>query len=103
MRYTILLVPASDGFAASAPALPGCSAHGRDRAEALAASDEAMRRWLEVEGFHGRQPLDETRELILDAIRRTMEASDAARAGGGRSVGYDLELVSIEVSPVALA
>jgi predicted RNase H-like HicB family nuclease len=102
-RWTVLLVPMPGGVAASVPAMPGCVASGPERDAALRAAAEAMRRWLEVEGFLGREPLAETREIILAAVAGVLAGIETGRSAGGSAGGYDLELVSVEVARTMLA
>lgn len=48
MTYTVVLEESDEGFAVSAPGLPGCHSQGATEAEALANIADAIREWLEV-------------------------------------------------------
>lgn len=48
MTYTVVLEESDEGFAVSAPGLPGCHSQGATEAEALTNIADAIREWLEV-------------------------------------------------------
>ena len=49
MRVKVVLYPSEEGFAVSAPSLPGCWSQGSTREEALANITDAVREYLEAE------------------------------------------------------
>ena len=48
MKYTVLVEESDEGFAVSAPGLPGCHSQGATREEALANITDAIREYLAV-------------------------------------------------------
>lgn len=48
MKYTVVIEESDEGFAASAPGLPGCHSQGDTEAEALSNIAEAIREYREV-------------------------------------------------------
>jgi predicted RNase H-like HicB family nuclease len=48
MKYTVLIEESDEGFAVSAPGLPGCHSQGATREEALANITDAIREYLAV-------------------------------------------------------
>ena len=48
MKYTVLIEESDEGFAISAPGLPGCHSQGATREEALANIADAIREYLSV-------------------------------------------------------
>lgn len=69
--YTVVLSPEpdSDWYSVSVPAMPGLSTQGDDREDALRMAIDAMKLWLEVSLEDGAKPLEETPELIAEAIQ----------------------------------
>jgi predicted RNase H-like HicB family nuclease len=104
-RYTVIIVPAEDGWvSAMVPSMPGCVSQGRSRDEALAHVREAIEAWVEVEAEHGRTPLAETADLVLEAVGAAMHIIDDMRLAGELpgAPGYDLELTTVELEqPIA--
>jgi len=49
MKVKVVLYPSEEGYAISAPSLPGCWSQGATREEALANIAEAVREYLEAE------------------------------------------------------
>jgi predicted RNase H-like HicB family nuclease len=49
MKVKVVLYPSEEGFAVSAPSLPGCWSQGATREEALANIADAVREYLEAE------------------------------------------------------
>jgi predicted RNase H-like HicB family nuclease len=49
MKFKIALYPSDEGFAVSAPSLPGCWSQGATREEAVANIAIAIREYLETE------------------------------------------------------
>jgi predicted RNase H-like HicB family nuclease len=49
MKVTVVLLPSEEGYAVSAPSLPGCWSQGATREEALANIADAVREYLEGE------------------------------------------------------
>ena len=49
MKVKVVLYPSEEGYAVSAPSLPGCWSQGATREEALANIAEAVREYLEEE------------------------------------------------------
>ena len=49
MKVKVLLYPSEEGYAVSAPSLPGCWSQGATREEALANIADAVREYLEAE------------------------------------------------------
>jgi predicted RNase H-like HicB family nuclease len=100
MRYTVILVPESDGrIAVSVPAMPGCMSVGRSREEAVANVRAAMAGWLDTEAAAGRQPLSDTPAVIDAGVREALEIIEEMRLAGEvpPDRGYDLELATVEV------
>ena len=57
MEYNIVLEPSDEGFAASAPTLPGCHSQGATEQEDLDNIVDAIREYLAaIEARHGREP-----------------------------------------------
>ena len=48
MKYTVVLEPSPEGFAASVPGLPGCHSQGATEAEAIENIRDAIREYLEA-------------------------------------------------------
>lgn len=83
MRYTVILVPADQGWiSALVPAMPGCFSQGHSRERALANIREAMTGWLETEAEYGRGPISETPELVLDSVAEAFHTIEEMRAEG---------------------
>ena len=49
MKVKVVLYPSQEGYAVSAPGLPGCWSQGATREEALANIADAVREYLEAE------------------------------------------------------
>jgi predicted RNase H-like HicB family nuclease len=49
MKVKVVLYPSEEGYAVSAPSLPGCWSQGATREEALANIADAVREYLEAE------------------------------------------------------
>ncbi len=49
MKLTVVLYPSEEGFAVSAPTLPGCWSQGTTEEEALGNIATAIREYLDVE------------------------------------------------------
>jgi len=49
MRLKVVLYPSEEGFAVSAPTLPGCWSQGATEQEALANIADAIREYLDAE------------------------------------------------------
>jgi len=49
MKVKVVLHPSEEGYAISAPSLPGCWSQGATREEALANIADAVREYLEAE------------------------------------------------------
>jgi predicted RNase H-like HicB family nuclease len=49
MKVKVVLYPAEEGFAVSAPSLPGCWSQGTTQEEALANIGDAIRDYLDAE------------------------------------------------------
>lgn len=49
MKFKVALFPSDEGYAVSAPALPGCWSQGATKAEALANIADAIRDYLGAE------------------------------------------------------
>ncbi|HXJ93126.1 MAG TPA: type II toxin-antitoxin system HicB family antitoxin [Terriglobia bacterium] len=49
MRVKVLLYPSDEGYAVSAPSLPGCWSQGATREEALENIADAIREYLEAD------------------------------------------------------
>jgi predicted RNase H-like HicB family nuclease len=49
MKVKVVLYPSEEGYAVSAPTLPGCWSQGATREEALANIADAVREYLEAE------------------------------------------------------
>jgi predicted RNase H-like HicB family nuclease len=49
MKVKVVLYPSEEGFAVSAPSLPGCWSQGATREEALANIGDAIRDYLDAE------------------------------------------------------
>ncbi|HEV2382743.1 MAG TPA: type II toxin-antitoxin system HicB family antitoxin [Terriglobia bacterium] len=49
MRIKVVLYPSDEGYAVSAPSLPGCWSQGVSREEALANIADAIREYLDAE------------------------------------------------------
>jgi predicted RNase H-like HicB family nuclease len=49
MKFKVVLYPSEEGYAVSAPSLPGCWSQGATREEALANIADAVREYLEAE------------------------------------------------------
>jgi predicted RNase H-like HicB family nuclease len=49
MKVKVVLYPSEEGYAISAPSLPGCWSQGATREEALANIADAVREYLEAE------------------------------------------------------
>lgn len=99
MRYTVILVPADEAWVSvSVPAMPGCVSQGRTREEALANGREAMDAWMQAEAEHGRGPLPETPEMVLEGVAQALQIIDEMRAAGEwpPEAGYHLELATVE-------
>ena len=48
MKYTVRVEETEEGFAVSAPGLPGCHSQGKTEAEALENIADAIREYLDV-------------------------------------------------------
>ena len=68
--YTVVLSPdpTDGGYTASCPAMPGAVSQGDNREETLANIAEALAGWMDVAGEAGNGPLEETPELVAEAI-----------------------------------
>jgi hypothetical protein len=64
-----------------------------------------MRGWMDIESDAGRQPLDETPELVSAAVSDSLELIDEMVEAGEVSPehGYQLELTSVEIGQPAAA
>jgi predicted RNase H-like HicB family nuclease len=49
MKVKVVLYPSEEGYAVSAPSLPGCWSQGATREEALSNIADAVREYLEAE------------------------------------------------------
>jgi predicted RNase H-like HicB family nuclease len=49
MKVKVVLYPSEEGYAVSAPSLPGCWSQGATREEALASIADAVREYLAAE------------------------------------------------------
>ena len=49
MKVKVVLYPSEEGYAVSAPSLPGCWSQGTTREEALANIADAIREYLDAE------------------------------------------------------
>jgi len=49
MKFRVVLYPSDEGFAVSAPSLPGCWSQGETEVEALENIAEAIREYLDAE------------------------------------------------------
>jgi predicted RNase H-like HicB family nuclease len=49
MKIKVVLYPSDEGFAVSAPSLPGCWSQGASQEEALANIADAIREYLDAE------------------------------------------------------
>jgi predicted RNase H-like HicB family nuclease len=67
MKYTVILEPSAEGFAASVPGLPGCHSQGASEEEAMANIADAVGDYLAV-----------VRELTQGKMMREVEVEDAA-------------------------
>lgn len=98
--FTVLLIPDETGdISALVPAMPGCVSFGQNRKEVLDRIREAMAGWLEVEAEHGRQPLDESPDLILESVAQSLHTLDEMRLAGelSKTPGYALELMTVRL------
>ncbi len=79
--------------------MPGCVSQGRSRQEALSNVRKAMEGWSEIEAEQGRQPLEETPELVLDAVREALQIIGDMRQAGELTSdgGFELELATVEL------
>ena len=102
MRYSVILVPDTDGrLSVLVPALPGCVSVGDTRDEALEHVREAIAGWLETEAEAGRPPPTETPAVIAAGVAQALEIIDEMRGAGELppDFGYDLTVATIDVHP----
>jgi len=65
MNFRVQLFETDEGWAVSCPELPGCHSQGVTREEAVAAIQDAIRLWLEVEAEESGIKRVETLELTV--------------------------------------
>lgn len=97
--YTVVLSrdPNNGAYTASCPALPGAVTEGDTREEALAAMVLVAQAWLDLGQRAGRDPLEETPELIAADVRDAI----AFRLEEGWEPVIETEVVRLPVAAAA--
>lgn len=65
MNLRVQIFETDEGWAVSCPELPGCHSQGKTRDEAVAAIEDAIRLWLQVEAEESGIKRVETLELTV--------------------------------------
>ena len=76
-KYAIVIIYSekAQGYIATVPELPGCSAHGETEEEALREVKAAIVIWISYAEVEGRRVPEPTGEEFLDSILKSIEKS----------------------------